>query len=274
MEAKTTMRMRRTLTGAALALATCLPASAASAAILNITYSGSVNQGDDETGVFGLAGQSLAGQAFTAKFVVDTDKPGALHQSDVWYDMLYGNGAGSPVSGALTINGVTETFGSYYGYDGRYDHALQPGCDPASGICGDANFVQGAENFAQQLGEEGGNYIRYAQTAFLSAGGNSSDGTVHGIAHTPVNYTSPPVSLGGYASIYDYAENLGDNTKTTVRKATAYLLVSSVTTQNLTPGLDDPRTPLPEPSAWALMITGFGMAGTTLRRRNRAPARG
>jgi hypothetical protein len=263
--------MRRLLTGAALALATCLSASAASATILTITYSGSVNQGDDETGVFGLAGQSLVGQTFTAKFVVDTAKPGALHQTDVWYDMFYGNGAASPVSGALTINGVTETFGSYYGYDNRFDHSLQPGCDPS--ICNDANFTQGAQNFDQQLEEEAGNYVRYFQTAFLSAGGNSSDGTVHGIAHVPVNYSGPPVTLGGFAEIYDYSEILGENSKTTIRKATAYLLVTSVTTQNLTPGLDLPSA-APEPSAWALMITGFGMAGTTLRRRNRALARG
>jgi hypothetical protein len=261
------------LTGAALALATCLSASAASATILNITYSGTVAQGDDETGVFGLGGQSLVGQAFTAKFIVDTDKAGALHQTLPWYDMLYGNNAASPVSGTFTLNGVTEAFGSYYGYDTRADQALNPGCDPMGGACGDGNFQQGAQNFDQQLQEEGGNYVRYAQTSFLTAGGSSSDGTVHGIAHVPVNYAGPPVTLGGIAEIFDYSEILGDNTKTTIRKATAYLLVTSVTTQNLTPGVDVPSG-APEPAAWALMITGFGMAGTTLRRRTRMLARG
>jgi len=49
--------------------------------------------------------------------------------------------------------------------------------------------------------------------------------------------------------------------------------------QNLPPEQQDPRneignepSPAPEPAAWALMISGFGMAGATLRRRRIATA--
>ena len=255
------MHLRRTLTTAALALATGLSASGASAAILSITYTGQIYQGSDETGVFGLAGQSLVGQAFTAKFIVDTAKAGALHDTDVFYDVLYGYGAAGPVSGSITINGFTEAFGNDYNADSRHDYSLQPGCDPSA--CGDGMFMQKAQNLEQHL--EGS--ILYSASGLLSGGGTSSDGTISGFAHTAVNYTGLPVTLGGYAEIYDYALDLSANKTTTIRKATAALLVASVTTQTFGAGIDEPTSAAPEPASWALMIAGFGMAGATLRRR-------
>ena len=244
------MGVRYLAVGAAAALATLLLASTASATIMSITYKGMVYAGQDDTGEYGLAGQSLIGQAFTSTFLVDLDAPGALHDADVWYDFFHGDGAASPVKGTITINGVTQAFGESSGYDNRADHSLQPGC---LSDCTDANFVQGAITEGTKF--EGGIY--YSNHHFLSGGGFASDGSVSGIAHGPVNYTNPPTYLGGFMEIDDTATDYGNNNaKTTLHHAIAYLSVESVTTGAV-----------PEPTSWALMIGGFGMAGAALRRR-------
>ena len=49
--------------------------------------------------------------------------------------------------------------------------------------------------------------------------------------------------------------------------------VASLTPTSLTvTGVGDPIAGVPEPASWALMILGFGFAGTMLRRRQRRPA--
>ena len=41
---------------------------------------------------------------------------------------------------------------------------------------------------------------------------------------------------------------------------------------DFTEAVVNPPSAVPEPATWAMMITGFGLAGTALRRRNRALA--
>jgi len=98
--------------------AALLAGSSASAAVYEETYWGTVFGSVNTTGEFGTTG-SLDGDPFVARYVYNTalgvrnTVPGSL--DDLYGGSLYGLPGPSPVSAAITINGVTESFfGSYY----------------------------------------------------------------------------------------------------------------------------------------------------------------
>lgn len=251
------MRKGMLLAGATLGFAVSLLTSAASAAVLYVSYEGTVVDGHDDTGEFNLAGQSLDGLSFTANYVIDLGTAGATHDSYPWTDFYYGTFASSPVTATITLNGVTRSFGQYSGYDQRTDYSLQPGCVTD---CTDASFLMGASN--QSLYDIG--LDRYVTKEYMNMGGFSSDGTIHGIDHGPVNFTNPPVTLQGYVSINQYVQHLPGNGMDDIHNAVAILKINSVMTT---------MEAVPEPSSWALMISGFGMAGAAMRASRRRLAR-
>ncbi len=117
---------------AALALMS-IPASAAT---MKAVYSGKVNYGYDQTGIFGTAGADLSGLDYELTYVYDTAK--GYRWTGGGYDEVYGGtgyGNESPIlSAKLKINGHSTDFGGdYYGfayaysdqtsYSYRYDYA-------------------------------------------------------------------------------------------------------------------------------------------------------
>ncbi|WP_296599180.1 PEPxxWA-CTERM sorting domain-containing protein [Phenylobacterium sp.] len=216
----------------------------ASATVYNLTYSGVVTSALDSTGEFGL-GASLVGMAFTAQVIYDDAKAGASYVGGAYYDNYSGYGAANPVTATILLNGVTRTFGATEGYDDRLDRTLQPGCTLN---CTDASFQQHAEDRFTKDGFYTLNYI--------NLGGMSSDGGLSGIAHTAPVFTNPPVDLYAYVNLF---------TQDTTTLAATHSAAVSVRIDSVTGGV-------PEPQTWALMLLGFGGAGSVLRRRRAALA--
>ena len=97
---------------AALACAAlgALLSTSAFADIVTETYTGTVSNGLDATGLFGSKNADLSGLTYTATYVFDTAVPGAAHNSPGATFFTYGGGVNTPaVSAAMTINGHTFT---------------------------------------------------------------------------------------------------------------------------------------------------------------------
>jgi hypothetical protein len=107
---------------AAAAVAVAFAVAPAKAALIDVTWTGSVISGNvGAAGAFGIqdqfAGNELAGQAFTATYRFDTTI-GSLVQGAGFADLRGGSGFGDgslpgpAVSATLTINGITVSFGN------------------------------------------------------------------------------------------------------------------------------------------------------------------
>lgn len=112
--------MRRILIAAPLAALALVWSSAASATILVATYTGTVSSGFDQIGLFGAPDSSLAGEAYVARYTYDTSL--GVHDTSLPdFDEVVGGGGccgiASPISGTLTINGMTQSvFGTVEGF--------------------------------------------------------------------------------------------------------------------------------------------------------------
>lgn len=241
----------------AAAAALVAMSGSARAAVVSYTLTGALSSGHDTTGIFGPAGQSLAGVGFIANYLRDDATPGATQYYDQFQSEITGYGASSPVHATLTINGVTRSFGETNGTQVQYRYPCEPGCSN--------------ESFGLLADTLTGEYLpdpRFFRTRFniLQFGGQ-------GFSFLPsADYHSLPsleegdggVALVGqfivYSSIFD--NDLQQNVFEESADATFYggsLRVTSISSA-------------PEPGAWALMVLGFGGVGAALRRRSQALA--
>lgn len=217
-------------------------AGPASATVHYLTYTGVVTSALDSTGEFG-AGASLIGMSFTANVVYDDAKLGATSTGGAYYDDYTGSGAANPVTATILLNGVTRSFGATSGRDSRVDRTLQPDC---VSDCTEASFQQNAEDRYTLNGLYTLNYINLS--------GMSSSGALSGLAHTAPSFTNPPIDLYAYVSLFE---------QDIFTLASRHSASVGVRIDSVTGGV-------PEPSAWALMLLGFGGAGGLLRRRRAA----
>ena len=234
--------------GVALAASLVL-AGPASATIYSLTYKGVVTSALDQTGEFGL-GANLVGQAFTAHVVFNDGPTSAAPWGGAFYDYLQGDGAESPVTASILLNGVTKTFGATYGYDERQDNTLNPNCVVN---CTTSSFQQHAEDRYTVGGLYTLNYI--------NLGGFSSNGAFSGLAHTAPIFTNPPVDLYAFVNLFEQDIFTLDRS----RDASVSVRITSITDDRA-----GPTGPVPEPGVWALMVLGFGGMGAMLRRRRAA----
>ena len=217
-------------------------AGQASATVHNLTYKGAVTSAHDLTAEFGAG--PLVGQSFIAHVIYDDAKAGATNTGNVYADFYHGFGAANPVTATIMLNGFTRSFGASGGQDYRFDRVLQPNCQFS---CSQAGFEQNAEDRYTVNGLYTLNYI--------NLGGISSDGSLHGIAHTAPNYTNPPIDLYAFVNIFQQDIFTLDAR----HDATLTVKIDSITGGGV-----------PEPGAWALMLVGFGGMGALLRRRRAA----
>src|SRR6202158_901486 len=91
-------------------------ASQASAAIMDVTYTGTVSSGIDTLGIFGAAGANLAGSSWVATYTFDTSLGHSYSSSN--YNEIYGgsfyNNTSPVLSSMVTINGVGQAVGGSY----------------------------------------------------------------------------------------------------------------------------------------------------------------
>lgn len=222
-----------------------LYAGSATAAIVTATYTGTVVNGVDNTGEFGIVGADLSGLSYVSVFRFDTNlgvrTTVAGHLDSVIGGPLYGTT--SPVlSASLTIRGITFAFGS-----DLYSRAQASG-DPAYG------------------------YMNGEVESYLNSGGVFRDnflGEYVSDTNAPDSLTTSYVGhpFGFNAALSTASFNIQEQGGVGgSRSASANMTADAVTivAERQGPGV-------PEPNTWALLLTGFGVTGAALRgRRSRA----
>jgi hypothetical protein len=225
------------LPAALTALAVSQPAAAA---VVTYTYTGTVASGFDGAGLFG--GGDLGGKTFTAVFSRDDDlaQPGDLFVGDI-NSYVTGEGLFSPVGALITIGGFAFAVGGESGEQSQYDDGVY-------------------EGFKHQAAGNG---------AGVEFGGNTI-GTFGPAPHFdylagPDYHTLGALSqddLPGFALYGGFQYVLPDAAARALYTSASF----DVAGFSVSPAPGVPAG-VPEPSAWALMILGFGAAGAALRRR-------
>jgi hypothetical protein len=233
--------IRNILAVTVLAAAMAAPASADR---FVATFTGTVTNGSDSHNVFGQDGADLAGQDFTAVFTLDDGAADTYIQNGSVYYGVYNSGPASPIHATLTIGGVTYNYG--------------PATDTYSNYLAWTRYPGGT--FDQFMG----NVTTYSDNGTVSTSsgiqlyGNTSLDDYLG---SPLDYHVPftkefSSDSGGTVSFsqsydgnadYIYDEEIGLRvTRITYAAAPAAV---------------------PEPASWAMMLVGFGLAGSAMRRR-------
>lgn len=249
---------------ATLTIGLAVAATPASAAVTYV-FNGNVSSGYDETGVFGVAGQQLygLGLTFTAT-IVREDLAGAYFIDEPTYSSVGGFLSNSPLHATISINGHTFELGSYLGQQFQDDRPEL--CGPG---CTHEQFDFNAEAYENALDAATGVTTYVDHGLLLSGFGDNQDFLASADYHTLGNLTAADgVNFFGQLFLENYTLN-SIGTRTSYAHGVASLTPTSLTVT----GVGDPIAGVPEPASWALMILGFGFAGTMLRRRQRCPAR-
>ncbi|WP_235528295.1 PEPxxWA-CTERM sorting domain-containing protein [Sphingomonas sp. Leaf231] len=229
--------------GAVAALAVAAPAMAAPA---TVTVTGTVMSGVDVGGQFGAAGTSLIGQPFSAIFTIDAASGSSMFETATSAN-LYGTGPASPVSAVLTIGGGSYRFaGSYSGRARVNDTAGRGGTDAVEYFVEDTDFA-----------------LRPNDNTLLSLGFDTLRDVLAGADFT--NVDAAGLTLADNAKGFVKIANRDPVTGTFGAPTYADLAISTIRAQA--------AAPVPEPATWAMMLSGFALAGVALRRRPRVAAR-
>ena len=246
----------KTLLPGAAALAAVLIASGAWAAVVPVTLTGTSENINDVTGVFGRSGARIIDRPFTETFMIDTSVGvfGSPTPTSASYNSIFDPPSGPyAVSASLTIDGHSV---STQGDD--YSSAfITPGSSLSSTtyqLSSDDKVAGLPESsFDQEFSLEldGTNLpTTLTQSAQLTGTGDTS--------------TSPFVlqTAGGPVTVYNsFIDDLDDANGNVLIDAQGTLDPTSITIGAVSAA--------PEPSTWALMLAGIVGIGLTLRRARR-----
>jgi hypothetical protein len=228
--------IKSTAFGACLALLASV--SHASAAIVYVTYTGTVSSGTDPGGYFG--GGNLNGGSYVVEYTFDTTLGFTLTSPTNNY--AYGGEAYANASPALsttvTINGISQTFvGSYTGV--------------VEGFNDGANSKQNHQSYFSSNAGTLSTYHNAINIIYTNAGAplTSSIDTAFSYDVLPSDYVTASFKF----STYDSSTNTTVNTFGNANLSNLTVEVASV----------------PEPSTWAMMILGFAGVGAIAYRRSR-----
>jgi hypothetical protein len=223
------MRSLVKATMAAAAALTIISGGVANAAVLMATYTGTIRDGYDTTGEFGVVNRYLTGLPFVATYRYDTDLgmrsyvPGFADQLVGVFPYPFGNPS---IDSTLTIDGVTQQI-------------------PASTT---AIFLVQTFDLFHDISSldplDAANY--QAMRLFVAR-----DTTTPWLEET---YPAELLNGGGEFTIRQYDPV---NSRFT-RSAFGQFTVATLSIQGV-----------PEPQTWAMMIMGFSLAGSALRSRRR-----
>ena len=202
-------------------------ASSSPAATFLITYTGTISDGFDSTGLFGTRGADLTGLGYKVIYTLTDPKPGALVFDDGHVGETKGYFDTNPLTATLTIKGVTQSVDQ-------------------TGRAYQRNGISSAE-----LDE-----IRHEA---LNIFGDDSDLIFHSITGKNL------VSSSDYRQSLNYTVRPGDFASG--RFAFFTIFDTRLAHGDLVPERVTIAQVVPEPAAWAMMIGGFGFMGMALRRR-------
>lgn len=227
---------------------------AASATVVNLTFTGTVTDGMDYTGVFGAPGTYYASGAFSETFTFDLGKAvsavSETNNGDNLTVYTFGTGSAGPAFGAVTIAFNGQSFTMPGDTNGQFITGTIPVAGADTGY--NAVFLSDpAGNQASMLG----------QSTQLVSGVGSYGLNLYGAGYFWNN------ALPYYNSIdpsdpLNYSCGSGSSTA----GGAAFCLNLSAPKLAVTLGA-------PEPGGWALMLVGIGGLGAVLRRGRLRPAR-
>jgi hypothetical protein len=236
---------RASVLGSVAALAFCGTALPASAALVDVTFTGSIISPSYDTGITpifvpgGLSpGSAFVGAPFTATFVFNTDL-GSSASSATGFSVEGGTSTGFTdplVSASVTVNGVTESV------PGLYDSELTL-CSSSCPSIPSGSLTLYASDYSN--GGPLGSTVNNRTDVEIEGAFPSS------ITPGPFNFT--PSSGFGYISLSTAANNGNGTLVDTYFEA---LLATATITATAS---------VPEPSAWVMMLIGF--AGYRGRRK-------
>jgi hypothetical protein len=236
----------------AIAIVAALSAIAAStsahAATIIITYSGIINAGYDVTGVFGSAGQNLTGISYTSVYTLTDPTPGAIVNDDGISSSTYGGTnymVPTPVSGNITINGVTRNIGgTFIGIANHID-----------GMPTESQFdlvFHEVDDFATDTIIESNNRVFNVIQSYNNNIVNTSS-YLHSLSYT----VQPDDVVSG--AFQFFTGNPGSGTGTV--NAFGSLTPQMININGLS------FAAVPESTTWAMMLIGFGVIGAAGRNR-------
>lgn len=234
---------------AAAVLAVTLSAAPAGAAVVVATYTGQIIEGSDPDGVFGTPTRDLADHGIIARLTFDTRR-GTLFHDRPTYREVRGNGTGSPfLNASVTINGHTEQLLSWQG-DGAYGYANELRSE-RSGPFGEFLGFEYEDQVAHYT-EVNFGFLRDWLYASVT---DNRQGNI-------IDTVDPAVT-------FDYVLQPGD---TGIGSFTHFFVDIGRTESfggafNVTRISVAPAAAVPELSTWALLLSGFGLAGAALRQR-------
>jgi hypothetical protein len=222
-----------------IALALCQPAAAAP---VTYTFTGAIDSGQDEFGLFVAPNVSLAGFIFTATFTRDdaATLPENIFQGP-FNSYVAGSEAFQPVTATLKINDQTFNVTGDSGEQNQYD---------------DGAF-------------EGFGFLASGLGATLTLGGNTVGTfapTLGDVLAGPDYHTLTSLNFAQLPGFSAFGQFEFLSAAQPGKRTFANFNVDSLTVSG------GPVAGAPEPAAWALMITGFAGAGAALRRRRSAIA--
>jgi hypothetical protein len=222
------------------ALAAFAIAQPASAAILELTSTGTLKDGFDQSGRFGTANTDLTGMAYSLVEYFDTSLGLHTDRGALGDNIVGGTGSvtGAPglASAILTINGISATiYGDFFSY-----LIASPGATSTGYVSSQAE-VGNVETTASVVLNLNPTVILPLYSVF-----DTFHGDCLGADHCAGGFLFAQTS--GSPNVVHYDDH-------------GAFVVESYDLRTL------PRTAVPEPATWAMMIVGFGLVGATLRRR-------
>lgn len=237
------MRLKTFTAPAFAALTILLGAAPASAAVMSATFTGVLYTGVDDTGAFSAAGTSLVGADFSVNFIYDTalgDLGPYYGGQKVFGGPGYDSFAQPLLSMSMTVFGETLkiTQAGYGPFDHTEGYAFPDFADYSN------DYAQGTFAFW--------GYVGHSTGPFMTANLYTDDAVPDDVS-TP--FTAHRVA--GYSGL---AQILLPGADHFIEGSTDMVVVTKLRDSAPVGGV-------PEPATWALMILGFGVAGTMLRRR-------
>ena len=206
-----------------------LASTTATAASVKVSFHGILSRGIDSAGLTGADPTNLAGVAFSLTYRFDVFAPGGFTFDDGFTQAAGGPPAASAVIRIGNFTWIVDSLGwGYYKTDALGKYYPTGPVDEVwAELFGQ---VRGTGETAYMISNLYSNDVEYIPTYDIL---------------TPIDYKPPETLLGSFGfHVYDDSVIAEGSRITRVTIA-----------------------PVPEPATWALMIGGFGIAGTALRRR-------
>jgi len=257
------IHVRGTVAAGVVGLSLLVASTTASAEIRILTFEGTVSSGIDGANEFGLAGGSLYNMPYVQNFTYDTTK--GVHLSLLTGDELFGGPTSflqSPIlSSTITINGITRELGGDNNADLLFGYiAYFMGPIGITVTTGHSEFTPDGAIYTMQ---KAGIILDSPPTPSLT---NVFSTPLSGTVYSP----NSRFTMNYSANDGSFMQSSGDLNPTSVMISA--LPPSGDPGQGS--GSGGPETAgVPEPASWAMLVAGFGLAGSALRRRRTPSAR-